>query len=184
MKKTFTYLIAAVAFMLISTGAMAQGGLTPLVGSTHDYTVTPEDINNTLLWSVTPASGTGGYTINSQSVSGLTSVANITWNTAGTYTLQFEETNSDGCITLKQESVVVSTNTFDVSTTDPDATCNALDGTVNPSGNATTSITFKVDMVTGDAGWNPAWEIDFTLTPAGTATITNVSVTGGTLTGA
>ena len=179
MKKTLTYLLTAVAFMLVSTVAMAQGGLTPLVGSTHNYTVTADDAsNNTLAWSVVEASG---YTINSGAAS---ETANITWNTAGTYHLQFSETDATThCITTKQATVVVSANTFDVSTSNPTATCNAKDGTINPSGDATTSITFTVDMTTANAGWNPNWEIDFTLTPGAGATIASVAANGGTLTG-
>jgi len=181
MKRIFTYLIAAVAFMLVSMGAMAQGGLTPLVGSTHEYTVTAADAsNNPLTWSVVEGTAGTEYTINSGAA---TETVNITWNTAGTYHLEFREMNATGCITLKQATVVVAANTFDVSTTDPSATCNAKDGTVNPTGDATTSITFMVNMTTANAGWNPNWEIDFTLTPAGTATIANVAASGGTLTG-
>ncbi len=180
MKKIFTYLIAAVAFMLVSTVVMAQGGLTPLVGSTHDYTVTAESTGNTLAWSVVEGNDGTEYDINSGAAS---ETVNITWNTAGTYTLQFRETNGSSCITLRQATVVVSANTFDVSTSNPSATCNAKDGTVNPSGDATTSITFTVNMTTANASWSPNWEIDFTLTPAGTATIANVTVSGGTLTG-
>ncbi len=179
MKKTLTYLITAVAFILVSNVAMAQGGLTPLVGSTHDYTVTADDAtNNTLAWSIVEAAG---YTINSGAA---TETVNITWTAAGTYHVQFSETDANtNCVTTKQATVVVSANTFDVSTSNPAATCNAKDGTVNPTGNATTSITFTVDMTTANAGWSPNWEIDFTLTPAGTATIASVAATNGTLTG-
>ncbi len=180
MKRTFTYLITAVAFMLVSTAVMAQGGLTPLVGSTHDYTVTAASTSNTLAWTVVEGSDGTEYDINSGAA---TQTVNITWNIAGTYTLQFRETNGSSCVTLRQATVVVSANTFDVSTSDPSATCNAKDGTVNPSGDATTSITFTVNMTTADANWNPNWEIDFTLSPAGTAAVANVAVTGGTLTG-
>jgi hypothetical protein len=68
-----------------------------------------------------------------------------------------------------------------VSTSDPTAICNALDGTVNPSGDATTSITFTVDMTTGRTDWSPDWEIQFTLTPSGSSTIGTVTVGGGVL---
>lgn len=180
MKKTFTYLTTAVAFMFVSIGVMAQGGLSPLVGSTHNYTVTAESSGNTLAWTIVEGSDGTEYDIISGAA---TQSINITWNTAGTYTLQFRETNGNGCITLKQETVIVSANTFDVSTTDPAATCNAKDGTVNPTGDATTSITFTVNMTTANASWNPIWEIDFTLTPAGVATIANITVSGGTLSG-
>ena len=179
MKKIFTYLIATAALMIISAAAMAQGGLTPFVGSTHEYTITPESTSNTLTWSVVEGSG---YTINSQTVVTTTSVANITWNTAGTYTLQFVE--DDGtCTTVKQKTVIVGTNTFDVSTTNPTATCNAADGQVNFAGTtATTSITFTVDMTTANASFNPNWEIVFSLNP-GTATLANIAATDGTLSG-
>lgn len=180
MKKTFSYLIAAVAFMLVSTVAMAQGGFSPLVGSTHNYTVTAGSTSNTLAWTIVEGSDATEYDINSGAAS---QTVNITWNTAGTYTLQFRETNGSSCITLRQKTVIVAANTFDVSTSDPSETCNALDGTVNPSGNATTSITFTVDMTIANASWNPNWEIDFSLTPAGAATIANVVASGGTLTG-
>jgi hypothetical protein len=181
MKKNLTYLIAAVAFMLVSMGAMAQGGLTPLVGSTHEYTVTAADAsNNPLTWSVVEGTAGTEYTINSGAA---TETVNITWNTAGTYHLEFKEMNATGCITLKQATVVVAANTFDVSTTDPSATCNAKDGTVNPTGDATTSITFTVDMTTANTSWSPNWEIDFTLSTTTGATFTNVAASSGTLTG-
>lgn len=182
MKKTLTYLMTAVAFMLVSTVAMAQGGLTPLVGSTHDYTVTADGAaNNTLAWSVVEGSDGTEYDIISGAA---TQSVKITWNTAGTYHLHFSETDATtGCITTKEATVIVSANTFDVSTTNPSATCNAKDGTVNPTGDATTSITFTVDMTTSNTSWSPNWEIDFTFTPAGTATIASVAASGGTLSG-
>ncbi len=184
MKKTITYLILAAAFMLAGFSTMAQGGLTPIVGSTHDYTITPESTSNTLVWSVT-SGGTDGveFDINSAGVSGVTSVANITWNTAGVYTLQFSETNATSCITLKQVTITVAANTFDVSTSDPSATCNASDGTVNPSGDATTAIAFTVDMTTSRTDWSPTWEITFTLTPSSGSSIASVAASAGTLSG-
>jgi hypothetical protein len=181
MKKNLTYLIAAIAFMLVSSGAMAQGGLTPLVGSTHDYTITAEDAtNNGLEWRVAEGSDGTEYDINSGATS---QSVNITWNTAGTYHLEFRETSANGCITLKQATIVVSANTFDVSTTNPSATCNAKNGTVNPTGNATTFITFTVDMTTANTSWSPNWEIYFTLSTTTGATFTNVAASSGTLTG-
>jgi hypothetical protein len=180
MKKNLTVLIASAALMLTSAVSMAQGGTTPLVGSTHNYTITPESTTNTLLWSVVEGSG---YTINSQNVVTTTSVANITWTTAGTYHLRFSETNGTSCITLKEETVVVSANTFDVSASNPATVCNAATGQVNFSGSsATTHVTFKVDMTTGTT-FNPNWEIKFTLTPgSGTPTLNNVVASQGTLT--
>lgn len=180
MKKLTTYLIAIMALLIISFGAKAQGGLTPLVGSAHNYTVTPESTSNTLVWSVVEASG---YTINSQSVVSTTSVANITWTAAGTYTVKFSETSADGCETVVTLQVTVS-NAFDVYTSSPVAVCNNADGQVNYSGSdATTGISFTVNMETGTASFNPNWEITFTLTPGTGATLTDVAASTGTLSG-
>lgn len=183
MKKTFTYLISAITFVLFSTSVMAQDGETPILGSTHNYTITPGSVSNALAWSVVQGTDGTEYDINSQTTGTTTSVANITWNTAGTYTLQFSETSGPGCITLKQLTVTVAANTFDVSISDPTATCNAKDGSVNPSGDATTSITFKIDMTTSRADWSPNWAITFTLTPSTGSSIATVAASAGTLTG-
>lgn len=48
---------------------------------------------------------------------------------------------------------------------------------------ATTSITFTVDMTTGNSSWSPNWEFSFTLTPSSGATIANVASSAGTLSG-
>ena len=180
MKKTFTYLLATAALMIVGAAAMAQGGLAPFLGSTHEYTITPESTSNSLTWSVTEASG---YTINSQTVVTTTSVANITWTATGTYHLQFTE--DDGtCSTVKEITVVVGNNTFDVSTTNPTATCNAADGQVNFAGTtATTGVTFMVSMATGNSAFNPDWNFTFTLTSVSGATISNVKVGAAVLTG-
>lgn len=181
MKKNLTYLIAAVAIMLLGSAANAQvNGLTPITGATHEYSVTAADAtNNTLSWSVLEGSDGTEYDVNSGATS---ESVNITWNTAGTYTLQFsEEADGSGCITLRQETIVVSANTFDVSTSNPTAICNAEDGSVDPSGDATTTISFTVAMSTGRTDWSPDWEITFTLTPSGTSTIGTVSTSAGDL---
>ena len=178
MKKLTTCLISFLAILLGSVGAKAQGGFTPLVNSTHVYTVTPENGSNNLLWTVTPA---GGATINSGTTS---ASANITWTVAGTYTLQFTETNGTSCSTVKTATIVVSSNTFDVSTSSPSPTCNSADGQANySSSSATTSISFTVDMTTGNTSWSPNWQFSFTLTPSSGASISNVSASAGTLSG-
>ena len=180
MKKTFTYLFTTALLLTISAVVMAQDGEHPFVESIHEYTITPGSTSNNLTWSILEASG---YTINSQGIVGSNSVANITWTAAGTYTLQFTE--DDGtCSTVKQISVEVGTNTFDVATSNPSQTCNNADGQVNFSGStATTSVTFTVDMATGNEGFNPNWEFAFTLTPGTGATITNVAASAGSLSG-
>lgn len=179
MKKLISTLMTA-ALLLISAGAMAQQGAIPFVGSTHNYTVEPESTSNTLTWSIAEPSG---YTINSQTIDGDNSVANITWTAAGTYKLQFTELNeSTNCATIKELEITVSANTFDVAAVAPAATCNAADGEVNYAGtDVTTEVSFMVDMETGGATFNPNWEFTFTLTSTTDATITNVSAGSGTL---
>lgn len=179
MKRNLTYVIVTAVIVLLNLGVKAQGGLTPFAGSTHVYTVTAEDAtNNTLAWTVSPATG---YTIN---FGAATQQVNITWTSAGTYTVTFTETDAaTGCETVKNATVVVSANTFDVSTSNPVAVCNAADGQVNYAGtDATTPVTFKVNMTTSNATFNPNWEITFTLNP-GTATLADIAATAGTLSG-
>ncbi len=178
MKKIFTFLLATAALMIVSAAAMAQGGLAPFAGSTHTYTVAAADANNTLAWAVSPATG---FTVNSGAAS---QQVNITWSTAGTYTLTFTETDAATlCATVKTATVVVSANTFDVSTTDPAATCNTADGQVDYSGiTATTSVTFTVNMATGVSTFNPNWNFAFTLSSVSGATLSNVKVGGTSVT--
>ncbi len=178
MKKNLTYAIVTAAIMLVNFGAKAQGGLAPLVGSTHVYTITPGDAGNTKAWTLTGNAGTDYVMTN-----GNTASATILWKTAGTYTLTFTETVvATGCSTIKTATVVVGNNTFDVSVTANAAFCNSLTGAINNNEpNATTSISFPVTMETGISSFNPTWEIQFTLDP-GTATLATVAASAGTLT--
>jgi hypothetical protein len=179
MKKSTIKLFTIMALMIISAGVMAQGGLSPLVGSTHVYSVTPESGSNTLAWSVTPATG---FSMTGDN----TDEATITWTTAGVYTLQFTETDATTlCATVKSVTVTVAANSFDVSTASPAAFCNSADGQINYAGStATTSISIPVNMATGISGFNPNWEITFTLSPNSGTTIANVAASSGTLSGA
>lgn len=171
MKIKLTYLIATVVLMIISVAAMAQGGASPFAGSTHGYKVTPGDGGNTLVWSVSPGTG---YTVNSGAA---TDSLNITWNTAGTYTLTFTETDvATLCSTEKQITIEVTDNTFDVTISDSIITCNSADGKVNFVGpDTTTQVSFTVDTVGVD--WDYDWEFKFTL--ASGATITNLLASDG-----
>ena len=178
MKKTAFYLISLLALVFVSIGANAQGGLAPLVNSTHIYTVTPGNVLNTLAWTVSPATG---YTINSGA--GTASI-NIKWTTAATYTLTFTETNGS-CSTVKTSTVVVSADSFDVITPlTLAAVCNGSSGTANPPSTTTSNLSFSVTMATGVPTFNPNWEFNFTLTPGSGATIAGISSSAGTLTGA
>jgi hypothetical protein len=178
MKKFTIHLIAVMALMIIGTAVMAQGGLSPLVGSTHVYTVTPGNGSNDLQWTISPATG---FSITGDD----TDEATITWTTTGTYTLTFTETNtSTGCATIKTATVNVAANSFDVSTTSPADFCNSADGQINFVGStATTAISIPISMVTGISGFNPNWEVTFALTPNSGTTITTVAASSGTLSG-
>lgn len=178
MKKLTINLIVIMSLMIIGTTAMAQGGLTPLVGSTHVYTVTPGNGSNDLEWTVTPATG---FSLSGDD----TDEATITWTTAGTYTLTFTETNTTtSCATVKTATINVAANSFDVYTASPADFCNSADGQINYVGStATTAISIPVNMVTGISTFNPNWEITFTLTPNSGTTISAVATTSGTLSG-
>lgn len=178
MKKTFTYLIALLALMITSMGAMAQDGSSPLVNSTHTYSVNPGSSGNTFAWTIVEGTAGTDYTLG-----GTTSTtATITWKTTGTYTLQFRETATTGsCIALVTKSITVGANTFDVSTTSPAVACNDASGQANVPGTYSTAVSFTVTMSTGSS-WSPNWEFTFGL--AGTnGTLSNVKVDGTTQSG-
>jgi hypothetical protein len=186
MKKIFTYLIAAAALMIISAAAMAQGGETPFLNSTHTYTVTMDDgTSNTALWVIADATGTPLATqpAFTTDVTGNTATMEITWATVGSFKVQFSETaQTTACVAAKELDVTVSANTFDVFTSNPGETCNAADGQINYSGTtATTTVVFKVDMATGNTAFSPDWAILFSLTPPSGATIAGVSASSGDL---
>lgn len=173
MEKTKIYLIVLLALMIASLGAMAQpGGLNPLVGSTHSYSVTSG--GGGLSWTISPGTAAIDYVINSGATA--TNVS-ITWKTAGTYSLTLTETNGTLCKTIKQVSVKVDPNTFNVHTTSPVATCNVAEDVINPPTSYTNHVTINVDMTTGTS-WSPTWEFIFGLTGTN-GTISNVKV-GGT----
>lgn len=178
MKKFTINLFVIMVLIVISTSAFAQGGLTPLVGSTHVYSVSPGSGSNDLQWTVSPATG---FSLTGDE----SDEATITWTTAGTYTLTFTETNtSTSCATVKTVTINVAANSFDVSTTSPADFCNSADGQINYAGStATTAVSIPVNMVTGISTFNPDWEITFTLTPSSGTTISTVAATSGTLSG-
>jgi len=182
MKKTTLYLIALLALMMTGIGAMAQGGLAPLLNSTHTYTVTAGNAGNTFAWSIVEGVAGTDYTLTG--ASGLT--ATVVWKKTGTYTLQFRENAAvTGCITLISKTVVVSGNTFDVITPGTlAAICNAASGVPNYTGpTVATTVQFVVTMATGVSTFNPSWEFSFTLTPGTGATMGTVTSSAGTLSG-
>jgi hypothetical protein len=187
MKKVLPFLMTTTILLLISTGLMAQGGATPYLNSTHTYTVTMDDgANNTAQWVIANDAGTAldPQPTFATNVDGNIATMEITWTTVGSFKVQFSETNpSSTCVTAKELDVVVSANTFDVTAVTPAATCNAADGEVNYAGtDVTTEVSFVVDMATGITGFNPNWELTFTLTTTTGATIGNVTDGTNTIT--
>ena len=180
MKKVNAIKLLVTLLTLVSIEAMGQGGLTPIVNSTHVYSVTPGNVANTLSWTITGGTASD-YVINSGAS---TATTNITWKTVGTYFLEFRETSASSCITLVKNTIVVGNNLFDVSTPAVlAATCNAASNVPNAPANPVTTISFTVNMVSGSTTWNPNWEFNFTLTPSAGATIGNVVTSSGTLSG-
>jgi hypothetical protein len=182
MKKAAIYLILLLAILISSKGAMAQGGLTPLVGSTHVYSVTPGGGGNAYAWTIT----TGSSPINYVITNGTTTTATIQWKTAGTYILEFRETASTGsCITLVTKSITVGTNSLDISTPSSlAALCNEASGVANFSGSTvSTTVQYTVNMATGIGSYNPNWEFEFTLTPSLGTTISSIASSTGLLSG-
>jgi len=182
MKKATIYLIALLAILITSKGAMAQTGLTPLVNSSHTYSVTPGSGSNTYAWAITTGAQNTDWVI----TNGSTTTATIQWKTAGGYTLQFRETSSTGtCITLVTKTITVGTNSFDVVTPlTLSALCNEASGVANyASSTVATTVQYTVNMATGIPAYSPNWEFDFTLLPS-SGTISSVASSLGTLTGA
>lgn len=184
MKKVFTILMTAAALLLISAGAMAQGGATPYLNSTHTYTVTMEDgANNTAQWVIADNAGTAldPQPTFATNIDGNIATMEITWTTVGSFKVQFSETNPSTCVAAKELNVSVSANDFDVTAVAPAATCNAADGVVNYAGtDVTTEVSFVVNMETADSSFNPNWEFTFTLASNTGATIVANSVSAGT----
>lgn len=184
MKKPVYILITLLVLVLVSVNVNAQDGLAPLVNSTHNYSVTPGNAtDNALSWTVTGGTAPTDFEI----LSGAnTEEVTILWKTAKTYILQFTETNEmTTCSTIKQKSIEVGDNTFDINTPATLANlCNEASGVPNYSlGTVATTISFVVNMATGKSTWNPDWEFEFTLTPSTDALISNVSASTGTLSG-
>lgn len=89
-----------------------------------------------------------------------------------------------GCETVTVSGFIAVNNTFDVFTESPGQICNGANGQItNLESDATTSISFTVEMATGNIAWSPDWQITFTLTPENGAVIENISATSGSLSG-
>ncbi|QIA06376.1 hypothetical protein [Draconibacterium halophilum] len=181
MKKTLTYLIATAVLLIISVAAMAQGGASPMAGSTHEYKVNPGDQSNDLLWEISGGTASD-YTINTaldgDSIS-------ITWNSSAvgkSFTLSFTETTPApaSCSTVKQLSVNPINNAFDVNIGTLTDACNNNSGSVSPGDSATSVVTIPFVMEKGATSWNPNWQVTFNVSiGSGNARIPSVELATG-----
>lgn len=176
MKKTINCLFAAAALMIISMTAMAQNGTNPYAGSTHTYTVTPEDaINNTLTWSISGGGIINGAT-NGTSLS-------VTWgSTTGAQTITFTEYDPNtSCSTQRTLDVTVISNTFYLTMGADNEECHDLSGTVLAEGaSGNTTVYFDVNL-NKDSGWDiDSWKYDFSVAITNTNySLQSVKVDGG-----
>lgn len=173
MKKTFTYLIAIAALMIIGASAMAQDGENPYVGSTHTYSIVPDGNTTakTYLWTVS-----GGGTI-SGSTTG-TSVV-IDWGTTvGSYTITFTETDgSTSCVSTRELEVEVVANSFYLTMATHASECHDSTGQVLADGvSGPTTLYFTVNK---NAAWTiDDWNFDFTVSST-SYSVTSVKIDGG-----
>jgi len=159
MRKSIIKSMTMLALMLVSVGAWAQTGTTPLVNSTHTYSVTAGNASNTLAWTVT--TGTVGVDYSFTTATDGQSVG-VKWLKAGSYTLQFSETASS-CTTVRTIPITVSANTFDVYASATSPQCNGSENVANVTGDGSTTIVFTINMATGITSWNPNWHFTYDL---------------------
>lgn len=185
MKKTTFYLIAVLTFMMTSIGAMAQGGASPYLNSTHTYTVIMENGSNTEGWVIANASGVAlspqpAFT---PTKVGTTAKMVITWaspwTVAGTdYKILFTETGT--CIAKRELPVSVIANNFFLTMNADGSECHDLTGTVlAPAASGNTTLNFTANL-NKDAGFTiDSWQFDFTVNVVTGYTLQSVKVNNG-----
>ncbi len=190
MKKLILILTGTVLF---GFNAMAQSGTNPILGTTHDYTITIDQLSSTRLWEIdaTDLSTVGWATITAATADGGTETVSITFNSptfsAGTYTLRYTETLTNGCSTVREITITVQDNLFCLVAGGDASECHDLDGTVfdwaaNGATAQSTDIEFTVDVTNGAALAITNWQFDGTLTLTnGDYTVTNVASSAGTV---
>jgi hypothetical protein len=165
--KKFKILFASL-LLFVGGQAMAQSGSTPFVNSTHTYTVNGGTATTDYTYNWEVLSGGVATTDATLGTNGAASI-DITWELAGTYTVQLTETASvadGGCSTVREFEVVVTGNSFDVSIADLAASCSDDSGSVITGETlSTTSKTFTIDMATQSdmttATFLPDWSFDY-----------------------
>lgn len=184
MKRAKNYLIALVVLTITSLGAKAQGGSSPYLNSTHTYTVTMEDGNNTAAWVITNDSGTpiSPQPAFTDTKSGNTATMVITWASSwaevGNYKIRFSETGT--CSSTRELPVSVIANTFFLSMNADGSECHDLQGQVlEPNATGNTTLVFTVNL-NKDASWAiNSWIFDFSVNVSTDFTLQSVKVNGG-----
>lgn len=173
MNKTITYLIALLALMISSLGAMAQNtGSSPYLNSTHTYSSakTSGMTGTTMAWAV---DGGGTVVPAADALS-----ADISWTTLGLHKVFVTETTAvpNSCSTTREFDVSVVVNSFNLTAADLNDNCGSGSGTVlddTPAPPQTLRI-FTVNM-TGDV--TESFIFDYSITsPISLATINSVTV--------
>jgi len=173
MNKTITYLIAVVALMITSMGASAQNtGLTPYANSTHVYTSTKSAIaSTTMSWAVS-----GG--VIQGALDGL-SVTILWGNIAGTHILSVTELTPSGCTTVRNLSVDLKANSYNLAVSPPSEGCAMGSGTIIADAALRPGNTTVVYTVTCTGDNTKTSTFDYALTTTSSAVISSVIISGG-----
>ncbi|WP_347839186.1 hypothetical protein [uncultured Draconibacterium sp.] len=199
--KKLIFLFAAVLLTAISANVFAQStGETPAPGATHEYSITPGNVANTIAWTVLEDDLTtvaAGVTVASAS----SATTDITWGAGLTvgdwYYVQVVETDGGGCSNTKVLPVQITASPFYLEIIAANAT-QCYDGAVvvslaDPStvnydhGNATIEFTVTpYDFSTSYTGYSFDIDLDFGaftgLDASNVSVSANASIAGGTVT--
>jgi hypothetical protein len=184
MKKTAFYLIALVSILITSMGAMAQGGASPYLNSTHTYTVTMQNNANSAAWVIADNAGVALATQPTFTASkvGTTATMVITWAeswaSVADYKVWFTETGT--CSTKRELPVTVVANSFYLTMNADGTECHDLSGQilgVDAVGNTTVLFTANLNKA---AAWSiDSWKFDFAVNVATGYTLQTVKLNGG-----
>jgi hypothetical protein len=189
MKSVISKLTNVAVLLLICEVAMAQGGASPYLNSTHTYTVTMEDgLNNTDLWVIANDAGIplAIQPTFSADVDGNIATLVITWadswaSVGSAFKILFsEEDDNTLCVSQRELDVNVIANTFYLTMEADASDCHNLSGEIlgeDVSGNTTLLFTVNLNK---DASWDiDNWVFDFTVGVTGNYILQSVKVNDG-----
>lgn len=150
MKKHGIRVLGLFCFLIVGISSYAQDD-TRNIGELKVYTVAAENASNTLLWSISPTTGTAdGFEITGGIVN--TESFSVLWKKPGDYEITFTETEAHGtalsCTTTQTITVTVE------STLDATIVADVATSTICASGDSgTTKVLFTVSKVNGASDW-------------------------------